>query len=96
MSVPNIFAPRTTVSIGATTTSSNASIGKGIQRVHNAGSVTAFLAFGTSDVAATSTGLPLPAGIVELLNAESNTYAAAICSTAGGTATIYLTKGEGF
>ena len=96
MSIPNIFAPRTTVSIGATTTSSNAAIGKGIQRVYNAGSVAAFLTFGTSDVTATTTGIPLPSGIVELLNAESNTYAAAICSTAGGTATVYLTKGEGF
>ena len=72
-------------------------------RIHNAGTVTAYLAFGASDseaqtnaVIPTGTpqyGIPLPAGIVEVLSFPVNCYFSAI--TASGTADIFITPGAG-
>jgi hypothetical protein len=63
-------------------------------RVYNAGSVTAFILFGTSGVTATTGNMPVPAGAVEVLSVpEGTTHVATI--TASGTATVYFTAGEG-
>jgi len=85
--------------VAPTTTSSTATAlaARGIQQIYNKGATNAFVTFGTSTVVATlANGTPYPSGAVGKLNAENNTYVAAICSTAAGTATVYITAGEGF
>ncbi len=66
-------------------------------RVMNDGSATVWLAFGGSAVTATvATGLPLPAGAVEVLTIKKSDgpiYAAAIA--AGATGYVYFTPGSG-
>lgn len=72
-------------------------------RLHNAGTVTAYLAYGatageaqTNAVIPTGTpqyGIPLPAGIVEVLSFPVGCYFSAI--TASGTANIFITPGAG-
>lgn len=72
-------------------------------RIHNAGTVTAYLAFGATGseaqanaVIPTGTpqyGIPLSAGIVEVLSFPVNCYFSAI--TASGTANIFITPGAG-
>lgn len=106
------FHPKatSTVSISATTASSNVALAKvptgSFQvRVHNAGASTAFIARGTdSTVAATVPSgatpgsMPVPAGAVEVLTFNSPDAAPithVAAITAGGAATIYFTVGEG-
>lgn len=64
-------------------------------RLYNAGGSTVFVNCGDSSVtAATTTGMPLPAGAIEVIRVDnSQTYVAAI--TAAGTATLYCTPGYG-
>ena len=71
-------------------------------RIINAGSVTVFLGYGTTSSDAsnnaaviTSTGLsyPLLAGTDEILTFQPNAYFTGI--TSSGTATIYVTPGDG-
>lgn len=75
-------------------------------RIHNAGTVTAFIASGvdastaqTNSVIPTGTGAsskdsyPIVAGGVEVWSFPPNTFFSAI--TASGTATIYITPGSG-
>lgn len=75
-------------------------------RVHNAGTVTAFISFGTSAgtaqtnaVVPTGAGAsaknsyPLPAGFVEVFTAPPDCYWSAI--TGSGTANIFVTPGDG-
>lgn len=75
-------------------------------RIHNAGTVTAFIAYGTSAGTAQSncvipTGsganskrsMPLPSGATEVFTAPLDCYWSAI--TASGTASIYVTPGMG-
>lgn len=67
-------------------------------RLHNAGGATVFFRVGDSTVEAATTDIPIPAGAVEIitvknLDADPDTHIAAI--TASGTATLYITTGEG-
>jgi len=67
-------------------------------RVHNGGTVMAFLGYGTSAGAAQSaalvaSGIPLPAGVVEVLSFPVGSYFSAI--TASSTASVYVTPGKG-
>lgn len=64
-------------------------------RVRNAGSVDVFVEFGGTDVtAATTTGLPLGPGGVEVFGLPNGaTHFAAI--TASGSAVVYVTPGAG-
>lgn len=67
-------------------------------RILNDGSATAFIAFGASGVEAAVTDYPVPAGAIEVITIQNPdkdpvTHAAAI--TASGTATVYLTTGDG-
>lgn len=96
------FAPRPagTDTLAVTTSSDrtrfhDAGTGKpGSVRLYNAGSATVFCEFGGSEVvAAVASGFPLPAGGVETFNPQGGSYLAAI--TASGTATLYVTPGEG-
>lgn len=83
--------------IAVTTTSTNIALADAgnHQMVYNDGSALAFLAFGTSSVAATTSDMPIPTGaIMPILNSEHYTYAAALST--GGTANLYLTAGRGF
>ena len=67
-------------------------------RIHNAGSVIAFLGFGATAGAAQSaalvaSGVPIPAGVVEVLSFPIGSYFSAI--TSSGSASVYLTPGKG-
>lgn len=67
-------------------------------RFVNAGAVTVFLGVGASasdaqTAAAVATGLPILPGAVEILRFEANSFFSAI--TASGSATLYVTAGEG-
>jgi len=73
-------------------------------RIHNAGTVTAFLAHGASAAEAQTNaviptagtsefGIPIPPGIVEVLSFPVGCFFSAI--TASGTTTIYITPGAG-
>lgn len=96
-------APDSTVSIAATTASASAAIagsagrGEFTVRVYNAGSATVFVKFGDTITTATTSNMPIPAGAVEVFSVQdsdgSANYVAAI--TASGSATVYVTTGEG-
>ena len=75
-------------------------------RVHNAGTTTVFVSFGTTALEAsgnavipTGSGsnakrsLPVPAGMVEVISAPRDCYFSTIIGT--GTATVYVTPGKG-
>jgi hypothetical protein len=93
-----------TASISANTTSVRAAIarqpmGAHQLRLHNAGASTVFWAAGDAAVSAAVTDIPLPAGAIEVVTvtnpgAQGATHIAAI--TASGTASLYLTTGQGF
>lgn len=99
------FAPASagTSSISVTTTSARAAVkqqptGAHQLRLFNAGTATVFWAFGDGTAVATTGDMPLPAGAIEVLtlpNASNapTTHVAAI--TASGTATLYMTTGQG-
>jgi hypothetical protein len=93
-----------TVSIGASTSSAASALagaprsGPYQVRVVCTGTTPFFLKFGVSGLSATSGDIPFPAPCDEVLtlsNRDDNpvTHAAAI--TASGTATVYLTSGDG-
>lgn len=89
--------PASTVNMTAGVASANVQYQTGnfanAVRVVNAGSVTVFLEFGGSAVAATTTtGMPVVAGATEIFYGRRQ-YVAAI--TASGSAVIYFTPGEG-
>ena len=92
--------PAATVKLSAGASSSRVQfqtpgMGKpGSLRVHNAGPVTVLIELGGSAVtAALATGMPVPAGAVETFGAQGGTHLAGI--TAGGTADLYVTPGDG-
>ena len=62
-------------------------------RVVNDGAATAFIQFGDSTVASTTTKMPIKAGATETFTKGSSTHVAAI--TASGTTNLYFTNGEG-
>lgn len=62
--------------------------------VVNTGAQTAFLAFGTSAIAATTTSIPLPAGGTKIFTLnEGQTYASSITTT--GSTSVYMVGGRG-
>lgn len=73
--------------------------GAGHYRVFNAGSVIVFLASGLSaseaqtEAATLATSIPIPPGGVEILKFEKQAFFSA--RAASGTATVYVTPGEG-
>ena len=95
------FAPNSaaTVTVAATTTSGStrvALVGNGSSvLITNAGTATAFVELGTSaGTSATTTGLPVLSGEILCLTRPAGvTHAIAI--TATGTATVYVTTGDG-
>lgn len=86
-----------TVSLSVSTVSDNVQV-QTVQgqhlRLYNAGPVTVFVDGDSADTAAAAvgTGMPIPPGAVEII-AFRYLYLAAI--TAGGTATLYCTPGDG-
>ena len=100
MAEQGVFHPNdaaTTVNIAATTSSARVAVntaptGRNL-RIHNAGAALVFFEFGGSGInAAVATGIPIPAGAVEIFRTIGS-HVAAI--TASGTATLYITPGEG-
>lgn len=95
------FCPNTagTVTVAATTTSGStrvALVGRGTDLlVYNDGNVTAFFEQGTAaSTAATNTGMPVaPGAYLCVGRQDGSTHAIAI--TASGSATLYVTTGEG-
>jgi hypothetical protein len=91
------FTPQATATLSVTATSSNAALGgTGSQVVfQNAGPNTAFVAFGSSTVTATTAGFPVLNGqSLQLTRPADATHMAAICASTQ-TATLYATPGEG-
>lgn len=90
------FRPAETVSLAATTVTSRVQIsnttGLGEYRVYNAGTGIVFIKEGTVAVNAAVTDTPLAPGAIEVLSFGSQ-YIAGI--TASGTATVYITSGDG-
>lgn len=92
-----------TLAIVATTASASAAIkrqptGAHQLRLYNAGSATVFWAAGGAGVTAETTDVPLPGGAIEVVTLSNATAAAAThiaAITASGTATLYLTTGQG-
>lgn len=66
-------------------------------RLHNAGPALVFVNFGTSSVTATTAaGFPLPVGAIEVFTVGIDaTNVAALTASAGLTATLYATAGNG-
>ena len=90
------FRPAATVSLAGTTASSRVQItnttGLGAYRLHNAGTVIVFIKEGDVTVTAAVTDTPIAPGAVEVLSFGSQ-YIAGI--TASGSATLYITAGDG-
>ena len=90
-----------TVAVSASGTTSNGALNKPTApagaltvRIHNGGSVTAFIQFGNSAaVEATTSHMPIPPNGVEVFSVGDATHVAAV--TASGTTTVYLTTGYG-
>jgi len=90
------FTPSaTTQSIAATTTSASATViaNQPCVRVYNVGPSIAFVRFTAGASTALVTDMPVAAGAIELFTKGDADTVSAI--TASGTATIYLTVGEG-
>ena len=84
-----------TVTLAAATTSARAALDptSNAVRVVNDGTVTAFISFGDSNVAATASKMPIKAGATEVFTKGNATHVAALVAT--GTANLYFTSGEG-
>jgi len=78
----------------ASVTLSSAGAANNGLRVYNSGTVTAFIrATSGASTASVSTDMPIPPGIVEILSKGQADTITGI--TNGGSATLYLTPGEG-
>lgn len=63
--------------------------------IYNAGGSTVYLAFGPSTIsAAASTGIPVKSGDTRIFGISRQNFVAGVCSTSG-TASVYVTGGEG-
>lgn len=93
------FTPIETKTLSATTTSSSASFtaATGVlvtqMRVYNAGTDLVFIRWGVGAQTAVATDTPIPSGAIEVFNKGLADTVAVIAST--GTATVYVTAGEG-
>jgi hypothetical protein len=98
-----LFSPvgTNTTAVSCSTSSANgalnlpsATYGGASVRLYNSGSVTVFVQFGNSSVAATTSHMPIPAGAAESFQIGPGvTHVAGI--TASSTATLYATPGCG-
>lgn len=92
------FAPngQSTATLAATATSGNVALDQfsSAVRVHNKGPNEAFIQFGASDVAASVSHMPIPAGTTAVFTKGIATHVAGICA-ATETATLRFTSGEG-
>lgn len=91
-----------TAKVTAATTSAEGKVADGVGikqlRLHNAGTVTAFLAFGKDNTvdATLAAAMPLPSGAVEVISFQPDGNAIWLSAiTASGTADIYVTPGQG-
>lgn len=92
----SLFSPIATASLAVTTSTGRVALAADASsvRLYNAGTATAFVKFGDSSITAATTNMPIPAGVVETFRPPGGaTHVAAI--TSSGTATLYVTSGEG-
>lgn len=96
MSRFDAFRPVSTVTLTAGSVSSAATIPASCPtlEVQNEGTVTVFLAWAVSGAVATTAGYPIMPGQAKTITIESG-HASVAAITAGGTATLYVTAGEG-
>lgn len=90
------FEPGTTVSLAASTTSANVSLGSGTGnslRVYNPTASIAFVRWGGGAQTATTSDLPIAPGSVEEFRKSNSDNVAAIL--AAGSGTLYFTPGSG-
>ncbi|MFZ5720311.1 MAG: hypothetical protein ACOY5Y_12725 [Pseudomonadota bacterium] len=100
---PFIPVDDATATISATTSSASAAIkaqptGAHQLRLFNAGSATVFWAAGAAAVTAATSDIPLPAGAIEVITLPNGTVGPAThiaAITESGTATLYVTTGQG-
>jgi hypothetical protein len=90
--------PASTQSLSATTTSSSVTFtGESLNDtelyVYNAGTDLVFCRWGVGAQTATTGGLPIPSGTVQIFSRNSATVFA--CRTSTTTATVYITTGNG-
>jgi uncharacterized membrane protein len=90
--------PVSTQSLAATTTSSSVTFtGNSLNDtelyVYNAGTDLVFCRWGIGAQTATTAGLPIPSGTVQIFNRNSATVFA--CRSSTTTATVYVTTGNG-
>jgi hypothetical protein len=90
--------PTSTQSLAATTTSSSitftgSSLNDTELYVYNAGTDLVFCRWGVGAQTATTAGLPIPSGTVQIFNRNSATVFA--CRSSTTTATVYVTTGNG-
>src|SRR4051794_12222068 len=90
--------PVSTLSLAATTTSSSVTFtGNSLNDtelyVYNAGTDLVFCRWGEGAQTATTTGLPIPSGTVQIFNRNGATVFA--CRSSTTTATVYVTTGNG-
>jgi hypothetical protein len=91
-----LFSPILTASLAVTTSTGRVALAADAStvRLYNAGTATAFVKFGDVTVTAATTNMPIPAGAIEAFRPPgASTHIAAI--TSSGTATLYVTSGEG-
>lgn len=90
-------SPTSTVNINVSASSQNGLVrnGSGDFLVTNLGTATVWIDFGTDNtvVAAVATGMPIPAGSVQVVHRPGPVYVAAIA--AGSTGLISFTPGDG-
>jgi hypothetical protein len=90
--------PASTQSLSATTTSSSVTFtGESLNDtelyVYNAGTDLVFCRWGVGAQTATTAGLPIPSGTVQIFSRNSATVFA--CRSSTTTATVYITTGNG-
>jgi hypothetical protein len=97
MADPSPFSPGVTVSLAATSSTSNTALPTGAGTkflIQNAGTVSVFWAVGGSTVTATTSSTPILAGASKVFTLDPTAgYIAGITVSTG--ATIYITRGEG-
>jgi hypothetical protein len=96
--LPFYPTPASGQSLAATTTSSSItftgpSLNDTELYVYNAGTDLVFCRWGVGAQTATTAGLPIPSGTVQIFNRNSATVFA--CRTSTTTATVYVTTGNG-
>lgn len=90
------FTPETTSSLSVTTSNTQGTLTSSASqrvRIYNAGPNAAHFRAGVGAQTAVTTDMPLAPGAIEMFTLPYATHVAAICAT--GTATVYITTGNG-